>query len=86
MWTVIAGKVVKRRLDKIPNPDNKRIKQALIDLRDEQKHEQLDIKPLVGTDEHRMRVGGWRLIMKINEEEKQIFIRALGSRGDVYKK
>lgn len=59
MWTVIAGKVVKRRLD---------------------------IKPLVGTDEHRLRIGGWRLIMKINEEEKQIFIRALGSCGDVYKK
>ncbi len=86
MWTVIAGKVVKRRLERIPDPDNKRIKQALIDLKDEQKREQLDIKPLVGTDEHRLRIGGWRLIMKINEEEKQIFIRALGSRGDVYKK
>ncbi len=86
MWTVIAGKVVKRRLERIPDPDNKRIKQALIDLKDEQKREQLDIKPLVGTDEHRLRIGGWRLIMKINEEEKQIFIRALGSCGDVYKK
>ena len=86
MWTVTAGKTVKRRLERIPNPDNKRIKQALIDLRDEQAREQLDIKPLVGTDEYRMRVGGWRLIMKINEEEKTIFIRALGSRGDVYKK
>ena len=86
MWTVTTGKVVKRRLERISNPDNKRIKQALVDLTDEQKRGQLDIKPLVGTDEYRLRVGGWRLIMKMNEEEKTIFIRALGSRGDVYKK
>ena len=86
MWTVTAGKTVKRRLDRIPNPDNKRIRQAIVDLSDERKREQLDIKPLVGTDEYRMRIGSWRLIMKINEEQKTIFIRALGSRGDVYKK
>lgn len=84
MWTIILGKPVRRRLERIPNPDKARIKQAILDLRD--KHEALDIKPLVGRDEHRLRVGDWRLIMKINEEEKSIFIRALGSRGDVYKK
>ena len=86
MWTVTAGKTVKRRLDRIPNPDNKRIRQAIVDLSDERKREQLDIKPLVGTDEYRMRIGSWRLIIKINEEQKTIFIRALASRGDVYKK
>ncbi len=84
MWTVITGKPVERRLNRIPNPDKARIKQALKDL--ETNPKQLDIKPLTGCDEHRLRVGDWRLIMKIDEEKKLIFIRALGSRGDVYKK
>ncbi len=84
MWTVITGKPVQRRLARIPNPDKDRIKQAIKVL--SANPEQLDIKPLTGRDEHRLRVGDWRLIMKINEEEKLIFIRALGSRGDVYKK
>ena len=84
MWTVITGNAVKRRLAKIPNPDKERIKQALLKL--QYKPEELDIKPLTGSDEYRLRVGSWRLIMRINEEEKLIFIRALGTRGDIYKK
>ncbi|MBR1437164.1 MAG: type II toxin-antitoxin system RelE/ParE family toxin [Synergistaceae bacterium] len=84
MWTVITGKPVKRKLDRIPNPDNERIKKAIRDL--EVNPEELDIKPLAGRDEHRLRVGNWRLIMKISEEDKMIFIRTLASRGDVYKK
>lgn len=86
MWTVVTGKPVGRKLARIPNPDKERIQHAIRDLESEDKHEELDIKPLVGRDEYRLRVGGWRLLMKIREEEKMIFIRALASRGDVYKK
>ena len=84
MWTVITGKPVQRRLARIPNPDRERLIQAIKDL--ETKHEQMDIKPLVGRGEYRLRVGDWRFIMKIDEDEKVIRLRSLGSRGDVYKK
>ena len=47
---------------------------------------QLDIKPLVGREGYRLKVGGWRLLMDINEDERVIFIYTLASRGDVYKK
>ena len=84
MWTVITGKPVQRRLERIPNPDKARLIQAIKLLAE--KPELLDIKPLTGRDEHRLRVGDWRFIMKINEDEKIIRLRSLGSRGDVYKK
>ncbi|MBR4195271.1 MAG: type II toxin-antitoxin system RelE/ParE family toxin [Synergistaceae bacterium] len=84
MWTVIIGKPVQRRLSRIPNPDRERLTQAIKDL--ETKPEQMDIKPLTGRGEYRLRVGDWRFIMKINEDEKIIRLRSLGSRGDVYKK
>ncbi len=84
MWTVIAGKNVRRRLERIPNPDRTRIVQAIRQL--ENGYELLDIKPLLGQPYHRLRVGKWRLIMDINNDEKFIFIRSLDTRGDVYKK
>ena len=73
-----------RKLAHIPNPDRERLTQAIKDL--ETKPEQMDIKSLTGRGEYRLRVGGWRFIMKIDEDEKIIRIHSIGSRGDVYKK
>ena len=84
MWTVNVDKAVDKKLKKIPNPDKERIQQAIDDL--ETKPEQLDIKPLVGREGYRLKVGGWRLLMDINEDEKVIYVYVLASRGDVYKK
>ena len=84
MWKVILHKNVQRRLAKISNPDRDRIKQAIRDLED--KHETLDIKPLTGQDNYRLRVGDWRLLMDIYEDEKIFYVYMLASRGDVYKK
>ena len=84
MWTVHIEKTVLKRLKRIPNPDNARICQAIIDLED--KPEQLDIKPLVNRDCYRLRVGDWRLLMDIDEENKIFSVYALAPRGDVYKK
>ena len=84
MWKVILHKNVQSRLAKISNPDRDRIKQAIRDLED--KHETLDIKPLTGQDNYRLRVGGWRLLMDIYEDEKIFYVYMLASRGDVYKK
>ena len=84
MWTVNVDKAVDKKLKKIPNPDKSRIQQAIDDL--EVKPEQLDIKPLVGREGYRLKVGGWRLLLDINEDERVIFVYMLASRGDVYKK
>lgn len=84
MWTVNVDEYVDRRLRKIPNPDKKRIQQAIFDL--EYGPEGLDIKPLSGRRGYRMRVGSWRLLMDIDIEHKTIFVYMLASRGDVYKK
>lgn len=84
MWTVNVDKSVDKRLKKIPNPDKARIQDAIDDL--ETKPETLDIKPLVGREGYRLKVGGWRLLMDIDETEKVIFVYLLASRGDIYKK
>ncbi len=83
MWKVIAGKAVRRKLEQIPNPDKGRIIQAIEKLKDNM--DLLDIKPMVNRDDYRLRVGKWRLIFELREEEEIIFIRALDSRGGIYK-
>lgn len=84
MWTVVINKAVSKKISRIPEPEKTRIKKALKDL--ETKHDQLDIKPLVGRDAYRLKVGGWRLLMDVFEEEKIFSVYMLASRGDVYKK
>ncbi|GBF82746.1 type II toxin-antitoxin system RelE family toxin [Aphanothece sacrum] len=45
----------------------------------------LDIKPLKGRPEFRLRVGKYRVLF-IEDQDKQVYvITAIGSRGDIYK-
>lgn len=51
------------------------------------KHEKLDIKLLQGHQAlYRLRVGRYRLIYTVKEDELLIFMLTMGNRGDVYKK
>ncbi|MBQ6775858.1 MAG: type II toxin-antitoxin system RelE/ParE family toxin [Synergistaceae bacterium] len=83
MWTVNVDEAVWDRLAKIPNPDKRRITQAIYGLEDDLGS--LDIKKLKGRSGYRLRVGKWRIIMDIDKEEKVIFVYFLASRGEVYK-
>jgi len=83
MWNVIAGKPVRRKLEKIPNPEKERIYKVLKKL--ENGPENVDIRPMVGRSDYRLRVGKWRMLLEIHADENFIFIRSLDSRGQAYK-
>ena len=44
-----------------------------------------DWKPLQGSPFWRLRVGGWRAICEIINDELIIYVLKIGSRGDIYK-
>ena len=45
-----------------------------------------DIRPLKGqVGVYRLRVGGFRIILRIDHLQEIIFVDAIGSRGDIYK-
>ena len=83
-WTVTVDKSVIRKLQRIPNPDRKRLIQAVLEL--ENGPAGKDIRPMEGRDGYRFRVGGWRFIMDINADDRIISVYTVGARGDVYKK
>ena len=82
LWKVNLSPEAKKRLQKIPNPDRRRILTALDALYTGPTG---DIKPLKGRVEWRLRVGGWRVLLLIDENTATIRVVSIDSRGDVYK-
>ena len=44
-----------------------------------------DSTRMMGRPVYRLRVGGLRVVYERNEETKEILVKLIGSRGDVYK-
>ena len=82
-WKITISPEMVKRMEKIPNPERRRLLSAIDAL-----HSGLsgDIRPLKGREEWRLRVGGWRILMNISEENREIILLSVGSRGDIYKK
>jgi len=83
-WQVVVTPGVKKQLARLERPERERIIRALIDL--EVNPFNQDVKTLRGRPEWRLRVGRWRLILRVDKENLVIVALSLGSRGDVYKK
>ncbi|MEI3614033.1 type II toxin-antitoxin system RelE family toxin [Pseudogracilibacillus sp. SO30301A] len=77
-----AGKYIKK-LDK---PTKERIKRALLLLAENPYDTNLDIHRLAGYDDSfRLRIGKYRVLYKIMDNEIVIFVFDVDSRGDIYK-
>jgi mRNA interferase RelE/StbE len=82
-WEILLTNAAKKYLKKLTPDNQKRIINALRCLLNEPSL--ADLKPLQGRDEARLRVGDYRVILKIDAENKKIIVTKIGSRGDVYK-
>lgn len=83
MWTVTVMPTAEKQLARIPNPDKGRILAAIVALEDG--IEGRDVCPLAGRTDYRLRVGKWRVLMDVDDENLAIYINRVGPRGDVYK-
>ena len=83
-WQVIITPNVKKRLAKLSRPERERLLQSLIDLEEDPFHQ--DVKSLKGRPEWRLRVGPWRVLLRVDSANLVIVALALGTRGDIYKK
>lgn len=83
IWTVTVMPSAEKQLARIPNPDKERLLAAIAAL--EEGIEGRDIRPLAGRTDYRLRVGKWRVLMDVDDENRAIYINRVGPRGDVYK-
>jgi mRNA interferase RelE/StbE len=82
-WSVIVLAKPRKKLHKLPRQDRERLVQALRHLA--QDPFSMDVKPMHGRLEWRVRVGGWRVLLRLSRAERTIVIVDVGPRGDVYK-
>ena len=81
-WQIVISPEVKKRIEKIPQPDKRRILTAIAKLHDGPSG---DLKHLKGSYNWRLRVGSWRIVMSIDWLKHIIEVVLLYTRGDIYK-
>lgn len=87
MFEIRFSKVAGKYLKKLDRITKERIKKSLLELAENPYEvKNLDIKKLAGyEDSYRLRVGKYRALYKIINNEVVVFVFDLDSRGDIYK-
>ncbi|OGG98951.1 MAG: plasmid stabilization protein [Candidatus Lambdaproteobacteria bacterium RIFOXYD1_FULL_56_27] len=83
-FEVLLSKSVLKTLKKIPPPFQDRLVQAITDLETEARPS--GAKKLVGREAWRIRVGDYRIIYEIEDEQLKIWVIDLGNRREIYRK
>ena len=84
-WTVEITAAAKKRLLRMPADDRLRLWKGIGKLKDGPHQQDVDIKPLKGRSEWRLRIGGWRVLFGFDESSRKIVVLSVDTRGDVYK-
>lgn len=83
-YTIIIEKLAEKFIIKLPKPDKERVLRAIHELPAGN-----DIKRLKGRKSmglYRLRVGDYRIIYKVNNNELIICVIDAGNRGQIYSK
>lgn len=82
-WQYIVLKPALRYLERMSPDDQQRIVNALDALVNDSTT--LDIKPLKGRPELRLRVGIYQILFRVDRDNQLYIVTRIGPRGDVYK-
>ncbi|MCK4353595.1 type II toxin-antitoxin system RelE/ParE family toxin [candidate division WOR-3 bacterium] len=83
LYAVYLKKSAEKELDRLPWEIHDRIVKRLISLRNNPRP--LGTKKLLGREGYRIRVGNYRILYIINEEEKKVEIVSVAHRKEVYR-
>ena len=75
-----------KALKKMPRHEANRTRTAVERLRENPHRMDMDVRPLRGRAELRLRVGNRRVLLMRDDPARVIDVVAIGSRGDVYKR
>jgi mRNA interferase RelE/StbE len=73
-------------LSQLKRPDNKTAERLLNKLESSAENPARFFERLAGREEYKMRAGDYRIIARVLQGEKSVFIMSLGHRKNVYKK
>jgi mRNA interferase RelE/StbE len=82
-WRVEIHDRFEKKLARLARPERENILKTLGKLPDDPFV--LDLKSLRGRTDWRLRVGAWRILVRMDADAKVIVVHDLGPRGDIYK-
>jgi mRNA interferase RelE/StbE len=82
-FALVYADAVLSQLGKLDNATAKRILDKLDGARENPAH---FFERLVGRDEYKMRIGDYRVLAKIMQDEKTILVMGVGHRKNIYRK
>lgn len=82
-WRLLIAPRAEKVLKRLPATERRRFLEAFDRLAADPYN--APVKPLQGRPEWRLRVGGWRALLRVDREARTIVVVAIGPRGDIYK-
>ncbi len=82
-WRVEIHNRFQKKIARLGRPERETILTVLNNLQNDPFA--FDLKPLRGRTDWRLRVGGWRILLRIDVIGKVIVAYEIGKRGDIYK-
>ncbi len=83
MYEVVIPRRVRRRIARLPESVYRRVLAAIRGLREEPRPR--GSLKMTNRDERRMRVGDYRVIYEVDDEERVVTILQVGHRRDIYR-
>ena len=85
MYTIVYSKEAAKTLQRIPRNTAKLIREKLEIIATDPYADYANTKKLQGREGYRLRVGDWRVIYKIQNEQLMIIVLKVAARGEIYK-
>ncbi len=85
MYRVEYSKPSQKTLRRLPRPLMNRIFNKIENIARNPYAHHNNVRPLKGSPYYRLRVGDWRVIYEIQDEQILILVLKIASRGEVYK-
>jgi len=84
MYKIEFSRLAEKKFNKLDKPIKKRIINKLKETRRSNKPRHF-LESLKGVTSRKLRVGDYRLIVDVDDENKAIYILTLGHRSEIYK-
>jgi mRNA interferase RelE/StbE len=85
MYRILFTKQARKALLKMPVDVAHSVREKLAAIAQDPFSNRSDVSPLKGRPGHRLRIGKWRVIYRVERDALEILVIKIASRGDVYK-
>jgi mRNA interferase RelE/StbE len=85
VYKVVFTKQAYKALRKAPRHVVSRIRQKLDQVAENPYGKHANVIKLQGRSGYRLRVGDWRVIYEIQDDQVQVLVLKIGSRGEIYR-